>query len=41
MMENIETMARVEGEIEKRMEAACGKAGLKVDVTTRVAELAA
>ena len=41
MMENIETMARIEREIEKRMEVACEKDGLKVDGTTRVAELAA
>ena len=41
MMENIETMARIEREIEKRMDTACGKDGLKVDGTTRVVELAA
>ena len=40
-MENIKKMARIEREIEKRMEVACEKDGLKVDGTSRVADLAA
>ena len=34
MMENIDNMARIEREIEKRMEAACEKNGWYVAVAT-------